>query len=94
MSVAKPLTAANWLHYLAAHNFAVKCDVCGSSDFNIHNELRANSRIGTLAFKFPGADVVGANVLALVMVACSRCHKVQFFAREPIAHWCEQHPTS
>jgi hypothetical protein len=35
--------------------------------------------MGAVAFKFPGYDLAGADVLDLVMFACENCGKVHFF---------------
>jgi ribosomal protein L37E len=93
MADLKPLKQSDVLRFLAAKNTTVKCDACGSNNFHVHNEITSNSRVGATAFKFPGYEVTGADVLDLVMIACENCGKVQFFARQPMAQWCEQHPS-
>ena len=66
--------------FLAAKNATVRCDVCSSTNFHIQNETASNSRMGAVAFKFPGYDLAGADVLDLVMFACENCGKVLFFS--------------
>lgn len=89
----EPLDESDILRFLKAKNAAKPCPSCGGSSYDKHDEKTNNSRIVAVATKFPGSDIIGADAIDLVMLGCSNCAFVQFFARTPIVDWLGKSPS-
>ena len=94
MPADRPLKIVDLDRFFASQGVRLGCQVCGNGGFHIHNETLANSRTTLIALKLPDTDIVGADCLEVVMLACNRCAAVQLFARAPIVAWADQNPSN
>lgn len=88
-----PISTQDIARFMQARGVARACPVCGGMNFALWDEVAKNSRAILTSPKLPGYDIIGADVMELVIAGCESCGVVRLHNRQTVVDWLAANPT-